>query len=69
MAVVHATLSTPCRSHHQQAAPAGDPFRRFIGGKVPVWDIRENFGDTNLLVTNMAQGRDLAKSLGGGLSR
>jgi ribulose-5-phosphate 4-epimerase/fuculose-1-phosphate aldolase len=38
----------------------------FIGGKVPVWDIRKKFGDTNLLVTNMAQGRDLAKSLGKG---
>ncbi len=35
----------------------------FIGGKVPVWDIRKKFGDTNLLVTNMAQGRDLAKCL------
>src|ERR1700720_3566307 len=38
----------------------------FIGGKVPVWDIRKKFGDTNLLVTNMAQGRDLAKSLDAG---
>ncbi|MGH7248839.1 MAG: class II aldolase/adducin family protein, partial [Pseudomonadota bacterium] len=38
----------------------------FIGGKVPVWDIRKKFGDTNLLVTNMAQGRDLAKCLGKG---
>ena len=38
----------------------------FIGGKVPVWDIRKKFGDTNLLVTNMAQGRDLAKCLGPG---
>ncbi len=37
-----------------------------IGGKVPVWDIRNKFGDTNLLVTNMAQGRDLAGCLGGG---
>jgi HCOMODA/2-hydroxy-3-carboxy-muconic semialdehyde decarboxylase len=37
----------------------------FIGAKVPVWDIRK-FGDTNLLVTNMAQGRDLAKCLGAG---
>ena len=36
----------------------------FIGGKVPVWDIRKKFGDTNLLVTNMAQGRDLAKCSG-----
>ncbi len=38
----------------------------FIGGKVPVWDIRDKFGDTNLLVTNMAQGRDLAKCMGPG---
>ena len=38
----------------------------FIGGKVPVWDIRKKFGDTNMLVTNMAQGRDLAKCLGAG---
>jgi HCOMODA/2-hydroxy-3-carboxy-muconic semialdehyde decarboxylase len=32
---------------------------------VPVWDIRDKFGDTNLLVTNMPQGRDLAVRLGG----
>ena len=38
----------------------------FIGGKVPVWDIRKKFGDTNLLVTNMMQGRDLAKCMGDG---
>ncbi|HEX6440596.1 MAG TPA: class II aldolase/adducin family protein [Stellaceae bacterium] len=36
----------------------------FIGSEVPVWDIADNFGDTNLLVTNIEQGRDLAKSLG-----
>ena len=36
----------------------------FIGTEVPVWDIADNFGDTNLLVTNMEQGRDLAKCLG-----
>jgi len=36
----------------------------FIGAEVPVWDIAERFGDrTNLLVTNMDQGRDLARSL------
>jgi HCOMODA/2-hydroxy-3-carboxy-muconic semialdehyde decarboxylase len=37
----------------------------FIGAEVPVWDIADNFGDTNLLVTNMAQATDLAKCLGG----
>jgi HCOMODA/2-hydroxy-3-carboxy-muconic semialdehyde decarboxylase len=37
----------------------------FIGANVPVWDIADKFGDTNLLVTNMEQGRDLAQCLGG----
>jgi HCOMODA/2-hydroxy-3-carboxy-muconic semialdehyde decarboxylase len=35
-----------------------------IGAELPVWDIRDKFGDTNLLVVNMDQGRDLAKALG-----
>ena len=37
----------------------------FIGTEVPVWDIADKFGDTNLLVTNMAQASDLATCLGG----
>ena len=37
----------------------------FIGSNVPVWDIAENFGDTNVLVSNIAQARDLAKKLAG----
>ena len=36
----------------------------FVGPLLPVWDIRDRFGDTNLLVVNMTQGRDLARSLG-----
>jgi ribulose-5-phosphate 4-epimerase/fuculose-1-phosphate aldolase len=36
-----------------------------VGRDVPNWDIRDTFGDsTNLLVTNMEMGRDLAKTLG-----
>jgi ribulose-5-phosphate 4-epimerase/fuculose-1-phosphate aldolase len=35
-----------------------------IGSHVPVWDIRDTFGDTNLLVVTMEQGRDLAACLG-----
>jgi HCOMODA/2-hydroxy-3-carboxy-muconic semialdehyde decarboxylase len=35
-----------------------------MGRNVPVWDSRTNFGDTNLLVTNMAMARDLAVTLG-----
>jgi ribulose-5-phosphate 4-epimerase/fuculose-1-phosphate aldolase len=36
----------------------------FIGAEVPVWDIADKFGDTNLLVTNLAQAEDLATCLG-----
>ena len=36
----------------------------FIGAHVPVWDIADKFGDTDLLVRNMDHGRDLARSLG-----
>lgn len=67
MAVVHAhaedilpfglTKSTPMRP----VIHAGS----FIGAHVPVWDIADNFGDTNVLVSNIAQARDLAKTLGG----
>ena len=66
MAVVHAhaeavlpfTISaTPLRPVVHMAS--------FIGARIPMWDVRDNFGDTNLLVVNMAQGRDLARGLGG----
>ena len=36
-----------------------------IGTRVPTWDSRAGFGDTNLLVTGMAMARDLAARLGG----
>ena len=36
----------------------------FIGAHVPLWDIADRFGDTNLLVTNMDKSRDLARTLG-----
>ena len=65
MAVVH--------NHSQPVVPfgvTGVPLRpmfhlaALIGDDIPVWDIRDNFGDTNLLVTSNAQGRDLAATLG-----
>ncbi len=34
------------------------------GFEIPVWDIADKFGDTNLLVVNGAQGDDLAQRLG-----
>jgi HCOMODA/2-hydroxy-3-carboxy-muconic semialdehyde decarboxylase len=66
LAVVHA--------HAEDVLPFGitaRPLRpvihsgSFMGAEVPVWDIRDRFGDTNLLVTNMPQGRDLAGCLAG----
>jgi ribulose-5-phosphate 4-epimerase/fuculose-1-phosphate aldolase len=39
-----------------------------IGDEVPIWEFREKFGDTDLLVVNMDQGRDLARFVGGGTS-
>jgi ribulose-5-phosphate 4-epimerase/fuculose-1-phosphate aldolase len=67
MAVVHA--------HAEDTLPFGiaDATRlrpvihsgSFIGSEVPIWDIADSFGDTNLLVTSMEQGRDLAKCLSG----
>jgi ribulose-5-phosphate 4-epimerase/fuculose-1-phosphate aldolase len=35
-----------------------------MGRYVPVWDIRDDFGDTDMLVRNLPQGRSLAKTLG-----
>ncbi len=35
-----------------------------IGQNIPIWDIEDEFGATDLLVRNMEQGRDLAKCLG-----
>src|SRR5437588_4308236 len=39
-----------------------------IGHGVPVWDCHDKFGDTALLVENMAMGRDLARAVGAGRS-
>jgi HCOMODA/2-hydroxy-3-carboxy-muconic semialdehyde decarboxylase len=36
-----------------------------IGEEVPVWDIRDAFGDTDMLVRTMEQGRDLARLAAG----
>lgn len=35
-----------------------------IGSDIPVWDIRDEFGDSNLLVHQWAQGESLARALG-----
>ncbi len=35
-----------------------------IGTHVPVWDSRTSFGDTDLLITNLERGKDLACGMG-----
>jgi ribulose-5-phosphate 4-epimerase/fuculose-1-phosphate aldolase len=35
-----------------------------IGKATPIWDSRDKFGDTDLMVTSMAMGHDLARGLG-----
>ena len=35
-----------------------------IGPEVPIWDVRDEFGDTDLLVTTAAMGDSLARALG-----
>jgi ribulose-5-phosphate 4-epimerase/fuculose-1-phosphate aldolase len=37
-----------------------------IGQEVPVWDIRDEFGDTDMLVTSNEMGNSLASALGAG---
>ena len=37
-----------------------------IGREVPVWDIRDQFGDTNMLVTSNEMGNSLASAVGAG---
>jgi HCOMODA/2-hydroxy-3-carboxy-muconic semialdehyde decarboxylase len=37
-----------------------------IGPQVPIWEPREHFGHTDMLVSNRAQGLDLARVLGNG---
>jgi HCOMODA/2-hydroxy-3-carboxy-muconic semialdehyde decarboxylase len=67
MAVVH--------NHSYSVIPfglTGAPLRPIIhmaggiGAVVPMWDIRNKFGDTNLLVVTREQGLDLAYTLGNG---
>lgn len=50
-------------SRTQRMRPVIHTARR-IGENVPVWDIRDRFGDTDLLVTCMDHGRDLVRRLG-----
>src|SRR5262245_19731900 len=66
MAVVHAHAEDTLPFGIAQATKLRPAIHAgsFIGSEVPVWDIADRFGDTNLLVTNIEQARDLASCLG-----
>ena len=66
VAVVHAHAEDTLPFGIASAAPMRPVIHSgsFIGANVPVWDIADKFGDTNLLVANVEQGQDLAKTLG-----
>ena len=50
------STDTPIRAVAHTCSP--------IGTDIPNWDIRDKFGETDHLVINMEQGRDLAQHLG-----
>jgi HCOMODA/2-hydroxy-3-carboxy-muconic semialdehyde decarboxylase len=62
-----------CHNHARSLIPfsvTGTPIRPVLhvaggmGPEVPIWDIRDEFGDTNLLVTTAVLGDSLARTLG-----
>ena len=62
-----------CHNHAYALIPpgiTGEPLRpvwhmaAVMGAEVPVWDIRDDFGDTSMLVLDNAQGKSLARTLG-----
>lgn len=62
-----------CHNHAPSVIPfsvTGVPLRPIahlaapIGAEIPVWDIADGFGETDMLVRTMEQGRSLAQALG-----
>jgi ribulose-5-phosphate 4-epimerase/fuculose-1-phosphate aldolase len=66
-------INSVIHSHAEEVIPFGitrTPLRPVfhvgsrMGHQASWWDIKDNFGETDLLVINMDHGRDLAKALG-----
>ena len=62
-----------CHNHSPSTIPygvTGTPLRpifhmgALLGAEIPVWDIADDFGETDMLVRTMPQGRSLARTLG-----
>jgi HCOMODA/2-hydroxy-3-carboxy-muconic semialdehyde decarboxylase len=69
-----ADVHAVCHNHAPATIPFGATGTRLqpifhmaavIGGDIPIWDIHDDFGDTNLLVTTQPQGDSLARALAG----
>ena len=65
-------VNAVCHNHAPATIPFGATGTRLrpifhmasvIGGEIPIWDIQDEFGDTNLLVTTQPQGDSLARML------
>ncbi|MBI3706215.1 MAG: class II aldolase/adducin family protein [Proteobacteria bacterium] len=68
-------INSVCHNHAHSLIPFGVTGTKLrpiihmaamIGAEVPIWDIRDEFGDTNLLVTTREQGNSLARGVGAG---
>jgi ribulose-5-phosphate 4-epimerase/fuculose-1-phosphate aldolase len=66
-------IQSVVHSHSRSVIPFGVTMQKLrpivhssgtIGAEVPVWDAQHTFGDTDLLISNIAMGRDLAKAFG-----
>ena len=71
--LARAAVNSVVHNHAHEIIPYSvtkTPMRQVIhtaggmGAHVPVWDIRDDFGDTDMLVRNLQQGCSLAKALG-----
>lgn len=76
-AILDARPDVNCVTHHHARSVlpftvADTPLRPMfhmasvIGRSVPVWESRDEFGDTNMLVDTLAMGQSLARTLGAG---
>lgn len=70
-----ADVQSVVHSHSRSVIPFGISTQKLrpvlhssatIGQEVPVWDAQDNFGDTDLLISDMRMGRDFARCLGSG---
>jgi len=70
---LRADVASVCHNHARSLVPFGvtgvsiRPIWHIagsIGAEVPIWDVRAEFGDTDLLVTTAAMGDSLARKLG-----